>query len=201
MLLVGLTGAIGAGKSTFASLMLERGAQIIDADEIGRLALEPGQRAWHSVIDTFGDEIRGARGVEIDRQRLAHIVFNDRRKLAALNAIVHPVIMKRVAEELDALRNTDEIVILDAALLIEVGLEGVVELLIVVTAPEDVRRRRLISSRGMTPTDVDARMASQRSEDELLAKADVVVKNDGSLDHLNQEADRVWTELQKRVPA
>lgn len=198
MLLVGLTGGIGSGKSTFASLLLERGAQIIDADELGRRALEPGRQPWHSVIDTFGDEILSPGTMEIDRKRLADIVFSDRRKLAALNAIVHPVIMKGVADSLDVLRGTDEIVILDAALLVDVGLHRDVDVLIVVTASEDVRRKRLLAGRGMVERDINARMAAQAGEDKLIEMADIVVRNEGSVEALGSEADRVWAELEKR---
>lgn len=198
MLLVGLTGGIGSGKSTFASLLLERGAQIIDADELGRRALEPGRQPWHSVIDTFGDEILSPGTMEIDRKRLADIVFSDRRKLAALNAIVHPVIMKGVADSLDVLRGTDEIVILDAALLVDVGLHRDVDVLIVVTASEDVRRKRLLAGRGMVERDINARMAAQAGEDNLIEMADIVVRNEGSVEALGSEADRVWAELEKR---
>lgn len=199
MLLVGLTGGIGSGKSTFASLLLERGAQVIDADELGRQALEPGCPAWHSVVATFGDEMLAPGSMTIDRQRLADAVFSDRQKLAALNAIVHPIIVKGVADALDVLRGADEVAVLDAALLVEVGLHRSVDVLIVITASEDARHRRLVEGRGMSEKDVTARIASQRSEQELLALADIVVRNDGSVDDLATDADRVWAELVERL--
>ncbi|MDQ4064903.1 MAG: dephospho-CoA kinase, partial [Actinomycetota bacterium] len=114
MLLVGVTGGIGSGKSTFAALLVERGAQVIDADQIGRAALDPGKPSWRDVVETFGNEVLAAASMNIDRRRLADVVFNDPDKLAALNAIVHPVILRTIADELDILRNTNEIVILDA---------------------------------------------------------------------------------------
>src|SRR5918992_2731597 len=132
MLVVGLTGGIGTGKSAFAALLAERGAQVIDADLLGRDALRPGLPAWKSVVGQFGDEVLSANSMEIDRKRLAAIVFADRMKLAALNAIVHPVIFKGVADELQRLRHTDEIVVLDAALIIETGLESTCDAIIVV---------------------------------------------------------------------
>ena len=199
MYVVGLTGGIGAGKSTFASLLAERGAQIIDADVLGRDALQPGKPAWHSAVDQFGDEILVPVTMDIDRKALARIVFNDPGKLAALNAIVHPVIMSGIADELERLRNTESIVILDAALIVELGLTDSLDMTIVVVADESKRSERLIRNRGMEIADISARIAAQSSEEDLLARADVVVRNDGGMEQLVSEADRVWRLLADRV--
>ncbi|MGH2807723.1 MAG: dephospho-CoA kinase [Actinomycetota bacterium] len=198
MLVAGLTGGIGSGKSTFAALLAERGAHVIDADQLGRDALRPGEPAWHSVVDQFGDEILGANSMDIDRKRLAAIVFSDPRKLAALNAITHPVIMAGIADELERLQGTDAIVILDAALIVELGLDEIVDDVIVVATRDDLRRSRLRSSRAMSNDDISGRMAAQASTDDLIAKADIVVRNDGSLDDLVGEADRVYADLERR---
>ena len=198
MLSVGLTGGIGAGKSTFAALLAERGAQVLDADQFGKDALAPGQRAWHSVVGQFGDEILGAGGMDIDRKKLAGIVFNDPRKLAALNAIVHPVIVKRIADELERLARTDAIVVVDAALIAELGLKDVFDAVVVVTTKREQRIERLVRTRGMSLDDVHARIASQATAEELEAQADIVVRNDGDMDALAAEADRVWALLQER---
>jgi dephospho-CoA kinase len=200
MLVAGLTGGIGSGKSTFAALLAERGAEVINADALGRAALDPGEPAWHSTVDQFGDDILVATGLDIDRKRLASIVFNDPSKLAALNAIVHPVITRGIADTLEALSGTDEIVILDAALIVELGLDQGLDALIVVTAPEKERRRRLSRSRHMTDEDITARMGAQSSEEDLIARADIVVRNGGTPEALAEEADRVWEELQSRRP-
>ena len=198
MLVTGLTGPIGAGKTTFSVLLAERGAQVIEADLLGRDAVRPGRPAWHSVVDQFGEEILAPATMEIDRQALADVVFRDRGKLAALNAILHPVIFRAVAEELEKLRATDDVVVLDAALIIESGLEDVIDVLLVVTAPQHVREGRLVSRRGLSLDDVRNRMAAQRRPEELVERADIVVHNDGSLEDLAKEADRVWKELQER---
>ena len=198
MLVVGLTGGIGSGKSTFAALLAERGAQVIDADLLGRDALKPGAPTWHSVVATFGDELLVEHTLDIDRRRLASIVFNDKEKLAALNAIVHPVILKAIADRLESLQDTDEIVILDAALIVEMGLADTVDLIVVVTSDVDARRRRLAELRGMAHDDIMARISAQASEEELVAKADLVVRNNGDLFDLAKEADRVWAELSRR---
>jgi dephospho-CoA kinase len=197
MFVVGLTGGIGSGKSTLASLLAEHGAQIIDADAIGRDALRPDQPAWHSVVSQFGDEILQADSLEIDRERLAAIVFNDSNKLAALNAIVHPVILQNIADALEQLAGTEEIVVIDAALVAELGLDANADALVVVTADDDARKRRLQSQRAMDPSDVEARMAAQMHPEEAAARADVVVRNDGSLEELADESRRVWEELQR----
>jgi dephospho-CoA kinase len=199
MLVVGLTGGIGAGKTTFAALLAERGALIIDADLLGRDALHPGKPAWHSVVDQFGDEVLAANSMEIDRKRLARIVFSDRDKLAALNAIVHPVIFRAIADRLEPLRSADEIVVVDAALLVETSLDKSVDLIVVVEAPERDRVERVARAREMSFVEVRARMGSQADPSELRKRADIVVSNVGRLDDLNREADRVWKELLKRT--
>jgi dephospho-CoA kinase len=195
MFVVGLTGGIGSGKTTFASLLSERGAQIIDADALGRDALRPAQPAWHSVVSQFGDEILQANSLEVDRKRLAAIVFSQPHKLAALNAIVHPVIIKAIADHLERLSRTDEIVVLDAAL--TASLDAV----IAVTAPREVRKTRLQRGRDMDPLDIEARMNAQANPAEVAARADMVVRNDGDLEALVAEAERVWDELRKRRDA
>ncbi len=199
MLVVGLTGGIGSGKTTFAALLAERGAQVIDADLLGRDALRPGAPSWHSVVDTFGDEILVEHTMEIDRKKLASIVFNDSAKLAALNAIVHPVILNAVADRLEAVKDTDAIVILDAALIVEMGLADTVDVVVVVASDLEIRRRRLAETRGMAHDDITARIGAQASEEELVQKADIVVHNNGDLVALGKEADRVWTELSRRL--
>ena len=201
MLVVGLTGGIGAGKSTLAALLAERGAQIIDADAIGRDALKPGRPAWHSVVDQFGEEILAAGSLDVDRKVLARMVFADAAKLAALNAIVHPVIFAGVAERLERLRATDSVVVLDAALILQTGLKDAVDVIIVVLSSESERRRRLVRERGMTFDDVSGRMAAQMAPAEMAEHADLVVHNDGSLEDLAAEADKIWPELRRRAEA
>ena len=150
------------------------------------------------MVDTFGDEILVEHTMDIDRKRLAGIVFNDPQKLAALNAIVHPIIVGGIADRLDQLSHTDEVVILDAALIVELGLADSVEKVVVVTADVDNRRMRLAELRGMAHEDIMARIGAQASEEDLIARADIVVRNNGDLAALNEEADRVWAELARR---
>lgn len=195
MLLVGLTGGIGSGKSTFAALLAERGAIVIDADKLGHDALRPGEPAWHSVVGQFGEEVLAANGLDIDRKVLGRIVFGDPGKLAALNAIVHPVIGRSLADALEPLRGTDEVVVVDAALIVEMGLAEILDKLIVVTAPRGSRAERLRRDRGMSEKDVAARLLAQAPEEELVRRADIVIENRGSREALAREADRVWEGL------
>ena len=167
----------------------------MDADLLGREALQPGRPAWHSVVDQFGDEILVGHSLQIDRKRLAEVVFADRDKLAALNAIVHPVIMKGIADALDKFRNTDEIVILDAALILELGLSEGLDAMVVVLADEALRKKRLAKTRGMSDADIVGRMRAQANPEEQEAKADLVVRNNGNIEELTREAERVWLEL------
>jgi dephospho-CoA kinase len=199
MLVVGLTGGIGSGKSTLAELLSERGAVVIDADSLGHQALAPGEPTWHSVVDQFGDGILAAGSMEIDRKALGRIVFADPAKRAALNAITHPFILRRIADSLEAFENTSEIVVLDAALIVELGLSETLDAVVVVASDIEVRRARLMTDRGMTSDAVDARIAAQARPEDLFAKADIVVTNDGSIADLTAEADRVWAELQERT--
>jgi dephospho-CoA kinase len=148
-------------------------------------------------VDQFGDEILAPGTMEVDRKLLAEIVFNDKNKLAALNAIVHPVILRGMADHLERLSKTDDVVVIDAALLVDMGMAGSLDTVIVVTASPEVRKKRLIS-RGMRPSDIEARIKAQVPQEALIEKADIVVTNDGSLDDLAHEADRVWTAIEER---
>lgn len=195
MLFAGITGGIGSGKSTFVALLAERGVQVIDADLLAKDALKPDQPAWHFVVDQFGDEVLAPGSMEIDRKRLAEIVFSDKNKLAALNAIVHPVIFAGIADALERLRATDVIVVLDAALMVETGLYKNLDVMIAVVTSPDIRRERLKRSRAMTIEEIDARIAAQADQDDVEGLADIVVRNDGSLEDLVDEADRVFGEL------
>jgi dephospho-CoA kinase len=198
VLLTGLTGGIGSGKSTFAALLAERGAQIVDADVLGHDAIRPGQPAWQSIADQFGDEILVPGSMEIDRKLLGEIVFSDEHKRAALNAIVHPEIFRRIADELERLANSQAIVVLDAALIIETGLDSSCDAIVVVTSGIETRAERLRRTRRMSMEQITARIAAQVDPQTLLDKADVVVVNDGTLEELSEEADRVWGELVRR---
>jgi dephospho-CoA kinase len=194
MYLIALTGGIGAGKSTIASMLAEFGAHVIDADRVARDVVEPGQPALTELVRQFGDEIVTATG-SLNRAKLAQIVFNNPTRLRELNAIVHPAVQKAVLEKMRAF-HSDDIVVYDVPLLVEAQRYLPFDLVVVASAPEDVRRARLIELRGMTETEADSRIASQVSEAERLALADVVIDTSGSLEETVAQVERLWERIQ-----
>ncbi len=197
MLLVGLTGGIGSGKSTVSGMLAERGAEVIDADHIAREVVMPCTPAWCKIRDHFGPGVLYPDG-SIDRQALADIVFGDPGKLALLNEITHPAIFERIAERLEAAHDRDAIVVLDAALLIETGLAQRVDVLLVAHSPKEVQVERL-AAKGMASSQAKARIAAQLAPEERLARADLVIDNTGSLEDLGRQVDDVWRELERRL--
>ncbi len=202
MLVVGLTGGIGAGKSTAAARFAELGAFVIDVDAIGRKVLAPGGRAERGVIDAFGPVIIDDKG-HIDRAKVAAEVFGSPERLSALEAISHPAINAELNSQLRELAEKGEVqvVVLDMAVLTESRL-GQLESgrgytkVVVVEAPEFVRLPRLLQ-RGLTEEQARARMASQATDAQRRAKADHVIVNDASPDELDSAVDQVWAELTK----
>jgi dephospho-CoA kinase len=190
MLLVGLTGGIGSGKSTVSARLATRGAVVIDADAIVREVQEPGTPVFEAMVGRFGPGIVAAGG-GLDRQAVADIVFSDPEALAALNAIVHPAVAAEIARRLEAEANTDHVVILDVPLLVESGRSDLVGMIVVDVDPE-VAVRRLVEQRGFREGDARARIARQVSREERLAKADLVIDNGGSLADLDPQIERAW---------
>ena len=196
MFVIGLTGGIGSGKSTVAALLAKRGAQVIDCDQLGRLVAEPGGRAYAGIIDRFGSAIVGTNG-HIDRAALAAIVFTDPAALADLNALTHPAIDAEILDRLAVLPD-DAIVVLDMAVLTESNLgKGIYHDVVVVEADDADRIPRLVA-RGLSEVDARARMASQATDAQRRAIADVIVVNRGDLAALAAQVDRLWSTLDKR---
>jgi dephospho-CoA kinase len=190
VILVGLTGGIGAGKSTVSALLAERGAVVIDADAITRSLQQPGEPVLAAMVERFGDGVLAADGT-LDRQRVADVVFNDPAALEDLNAIVHPAVGREIARRLQEELETDHIVVLDVPLLVESGRSDLGGLL-VVDVDTDVAVARLVDQRGMREDDARARISRQASREERLAKADVVIDNSGTRDDLARRIDEVW---------
>ena len=201
MRIIGLTGGIGAGKSTVADRFRHRGAVVIDVDRLGRDVLEPGGTAAGDVIARFGDRV--VADGRIDRAALAAVVFADPDELAALEAISHPAINREIDRRLDeiAAADDDAVVVLDMAILVGSRLGRDLpsgrgyDTVVVVHAPEAVRVERLVSMRGMSVDDARARIAAQPSDDERDAVADHIVVNDGSLDELDDAVARLIRSL------
>lgn len=191
MLVVGLTGGIGSGKSTVSALLAERGAVVVDADAITRELQAPGTPVFAAMVERFGPGIVAADGT-LDRQAVADIVFNDAEALADLNKIVHPAVGAEIVQRMSDLSATDEVVILDVPLLVESDKAYPLAGLLVVDVDPEVAVRRLVEFRGMSEPDVRARMARQATRDERLARADRVIDNSGSVDDLRARVDAVW---------
>ncbi len=192
MIRVGLTGGIGSGKSTVARLLAEHGALVIDADQIAREVVEPGQPALTEIAERFGPDVITTDG-SLDRAALAAIVFADAAALADLNAITHPRIAARTAQLIDAAPD-DAVVVYDMPLLVENDLAEGWDHVIVVEADREVRVRRLIE-RGLDEADIEARMSRQASDEQRRAVADVVIDNSGDLDSLRAQVDHTWPHL------
>ncbi|MFE0104329.1 dephospho-CoA kinase [Streptomyces sp. NPDC059009] len=199
MLKVGLTGGIGAGKSEVSRLLVERGAVLIDADRIAREVVEPKTPGLAAVVEAFGPDVLAADG-SLDRPKLGSVVFADAERLAALNAIVHPLVGARSAE-LERAAAPDAVVVHDVPLLAENGLAPLYDLVVVVDARPETQLDRLVRQRGMTEEDARARMAAQATREKRLEIADVVIDNDGPLEGLGERVDAVWAELVRRARA
>lgn len=197
VLIVGLTGGIGSGKSTVASMLVTRGAHVVDVDALGRAVIAPGGRAEAAVLEAFGPGV-GTDDGHVDRAALARAVFGQPDELARLTAISHPAINAELAEHLDTLP-ADTIVVLDMAILVESNLgrgdpAHSYTRVVVVEAPVELRVRRAVE-RGMREDDVRARIASQATDDDRRAVADVVVVNDGDLALLTERVDDLWATI------
>ncbi|HUE59967.1 MAG TPA: dephospho-CoA kinase [Acidimicrobiales bacterium] len=201
MFLVGLTGGIGAGKSTVAGDLAARGAAVIDADGIAREVVEPGGRAYDALVERFGAGILQADG-RLDRQKLADVVFNQPDALAALNEITHPAIGSVMAERVVEAAESNEIVVVDIPLL-NIATKSRLNLnaVVVVDAPEQTAVERLVQHRGFSESDARARIAAQISRDERRALADFVIDNSGDHTDLSAQLDALWTWLTERSNA
>jgi dephospho-CoA kinase len=192
--LVGLTGGIASGKSTVASRFVERGMELIDADEIAREVVLPGTPAWREIVEHFGRDVLDADGF-VDRPALGRIVFANPDKRVLLNEITHPRIVKDIADRLEVLAPLDVPVVVDVPLLIEGGVSRGYQAIVVVASRPETQLRRLVELRGMAEADARARIDSQAPLDDKLAVATHVIWNEGSMDELLAEADRVAGEL------
>jgi dephospho-CoA kinase len=195
MLLVGLTGNIGSGKSTVAQLLSERGATIIDADVLARRAVEVGTAAYVSIVERWGTSILGADG-SVDRGALRRIVFSEPQELEQLNAIVHPEVERmRGALVEQARQRGDRLVVCDIPLLFERRMTDDFDRIVLVDAPRPVRLERLVRERGLRETEAMAMIVAQIPAELKRARADFVIDNVGTLTQLDQRVSEVWSAL------
>lgn len=193
MIVVGLTGGIGAGKSTVSAMLAEHGAAIVDADQIARDLQAPGSPLLDRMAERFGAHIIRDDG-SLDRPAVAAIVFNDADALADLNGIVHPAMQDEIQRQIEAHRHTDRVVVLDFPLLAENPRKGLAATVVVDIDPE-IAVERLVAQRGMDETDARARISSQIAREDRLAIATHVIDNGGDHETLRRRVDEVWADL------
>jgi dephospho-CoA kinase len=196
MLHVGLTGGIASGKSTVARMFEQKGAFLIDLDELAHFVEEPDRPGWKAIVEYFGEDILNADRT-INRENLGAIVFHDRRKLEKLNDLVHPFVFEEWKGKVATIANTktDAIVMSDVPLLYEAGLEKCFDAVILVySSPED-QIRRLMQRNGLTQEAALTRLASQMSIHEKLSRADYVIDNRGPIQETGSAVDAVWESL------
>lgn len=190
MILVGLTGGIGSGKSTVSGLLAEHGAVIVDADAITREVQAPGSPVLGELRTAFGDSVIAPDG-SLDRPAVASIVFNDPEALKTLNRIVHPAVGREMNRRMMEQRETGNVVVLDIPLLTENPREGL-QARIVVDVPVETQVRRLVAHRGFDEADARARIGRQATREQRLAAADFVIDNSGEPAALVPQIDRLW---------
>jgi dephospho-CoA kinase len=200
VLVVGLTGGIGSGKSEVARRLAALGAVVIDADAIAREVVEPGSPGLRAVVAEFGPGVLAPDG-SLDRDEVAALVFADEDNRRRLNAIVHPLIGALMIERTAAAGEVDPhaVVVNDVPLLVEGGLSDRYDVVVVVDVDPPTQLRRLVEQRGMTEADARARMAVQATREQRLAVADLVVDNTGDLDDLDRSVRQVWADLAARA--
>ena len=186
---IGLTGPIGAGKTTVAAMLRELGAKVLDADAIVHDEQSRGTVGYSAIVQTFGTEVLGVDG-EIDRGKLAAIVFGDPAKLTKLERILHPRVIARILQAREMLKDGDVLVV-EAIKLLESGLRSICDEIWVVVAPREEMLRRL-GERGLGRAEAEMRLGSQRTMEEFLAAADVVIENDADRDRARAQVQEAW---------
>ncbi|MGC8579178.1 MAG: dephospho-CoA kinase [bacterium] len=192
---VGLTGGIGTGKSTVAHMFADLGATVIDADSIARLYLAKGMKGYEQVINRYGKEILDDN-LEIDRQKVADIVFKNTDERKWLEQLVHPYVFDKIKEEINLKKNRDGIIIVDIPLLFETGTDNWLRPVIVVSCAKNVQVRRLKArTPGMTDERILERIHAQMPMEEKIKRADFVIDNSFSLEHTKEQVEHIWNIL------
>lgn len=193
---IGITGNIASGKSSVARMFEELGARIIDADEIARTVVEPGEPAWKEIVLEFGEEILDPGGA-INRKKLADIVFRDEARRNRLNDITHARIMERIRGLVrDYEKESAAVVMIEATLIVEKGgLKNLIDALIVVTADEEREIARLVEGKGYSREEAVSRLKAQMPAEEKIKHADYVIDNSGSLDDTRAQVEAVWEKI------
>jgi dephospho-CoA kinase len=193
---IGLTGGIATGKSTVSSLLVQKGALLIDADAIAREVMLPGQPVLDAVTNFFGQAILQEDGT-LDRKKLGNIVFNDKEALKVLNSISHPVIRKQMKERMNELekQNPNTLIVIDIPLLIESGLQSMFEQVLLVYVPRDIQKQRLMLRDSLSSEQAEARLLAQMDIEEKKTIANIVIDNSYSLEQTEQQLSELWHQL------
>lgn len=200
MVVIGVTGGVGTGKSTVAGMFRRLGAVVLDADALAHQAMEPKRPAWRRIVKAFGKTVLN-EDETVDRRRLAAVVFRDERKRRALERIIHPQVLRAIRRELHRLRRSGNAraVVLDVPLLLEAGAQGLVDALVVVTAPPGIQRGRLRATYGWRDEEITARMKAQWDLSAKAALADYVVDNAGGVGATRTQVKRIWSQLARNT--
>lgn len=192
---VGLTGGIGAGKSTVADMFSKLGAVVIRSDELARQVIEPNTPGFQKVLSRFGNQILQENG-SIDRQKLAQIVFNDKNALKDLEDIIHPLVRSKTNELIDS-QTQETIVVNEVPLLLEKNMNSLFDFLVIVVSNEKNRLNRLLK-RGISEEEAKKRILLQVSDEQRKSAADFLISNDGTIDQLQADVAKVWQALLER---
>ncbi len=200
MLNVGLTGGIASGKSTVARMLVEKGAVLIDFDELTREVEEPDRPEWREIVRHFGEAVL-LPDRRIDRGKLGAIVFADPVKRRILNDIVHPAVFAEWHKRLTEIerRQPDAVVLSDIPLLIESGLEKTVDVVLLIYIPPDEQIRRLMARNGFSREEAERRISAQMPIAQKIPRADMVIRNEGSIEEAEREVERIWEELRRKI--
>ncbi len=200
MIVVGVTGNMGSGKTTVSRMLRDMGAEVVDADQLAREIVQPHRPAWRELVAEFGSSILREDGT-IDRRRLARMVFADAERLRRLNEITHP----RIIEEIDARiraarrRGDTRVLVIDAPLIIEAGMVSMVDRIWLVRADQEVRMQRLLQRGEYTRSEIRDRLRAQMPENEQLRYADAVIDNSGCIEETRRQVRALWEELCKEI--
>jgi len=199
MVAIGLTGNLGAGKTTVAGIFQKLGAKVLNADRMAHELIEPGGACFKEVVHFFGEEI--LTDGKIDRNKLAQIVFNDSKKLARLNKIIHPKVIQQISGEISRARKLKRHVapiIVEAALLIESGLHKFVDEIIVIKANHHLQLERILKQRGISKQEALKRLKMQMGIQEKIKFADIVIDNRENLNQTKKQVEDIWQRIMQR---
>lgn len=196
MFIIGLTGGIATGKSTVVEMLRLRGAKIIDADQLAREVVEPNQPAWQEIVSWLGDAVQLPDN-SLDRAKIAELVYGDSQKLKTLNGIIHPRVGTRILELTREIEQADPnaVIVYDIPLLIEAGMQEMVDLILLVYAPRELQFKRLRERDGLNPEEAEQRLTAQLPIDEKKRYAHQIIDNSGSLAETEKQVDLFWSDL------